>query len=212
MRDKQTHHQVQQHIRNTTTGVVLPLWNSAGGGQTHHQVQQHIRNTTTGVALPLWSSAGEGHTNTPPGATTHQKQVLSYLCGSAQVRDKQTHHQVQQRIRNTTGVVSPLWSSAGEGQTHTPPGTTTHQKQVLSYLCGTAQLGEEGGVVVDNHAARAGQSLHLVHHQVTSLVLAVIGHHKPLCHTHAKVAPLVLTVVNHHKPLWHTHTHTHTHR
>ena len=49
-----------------------------------------------------------------------------------------------------------------------------------AYIHGAAQLGEDGGVVVDDGAAGAGQTLHLVDHQVTALVLLVIGHHKAL--------------------------------
>ena len=49
-----------------------------------------------------------------------------------------------------------------------------------AYIHGAAQLGEDGGVVVDDGAAGAGQTLHLVDHQVTALVLLVVGHHKAL--------------------------------
>ena len=49
-----------------------------------------------------------------------------------------------------------------------------------AYVHGAAQLGEDGGIVVDDGAAGAGQTLHLVDHQVTALVLLVVGHHKAL--------------------------------
>ena len=49
-----------------------------------------------------------------------------------------------------------------------------------AYIHGAAQLGEDGGVVVDDGAAGAGQTFHLVDHQVTALVLLVVGHHKAL--------------------------------
>ena len=58
---------------------------------------------------------------------------------------------------------------------NTLPGSTTE-----AYIHGAAQLGEDGGVVVDDGAAGAGQTLHLVDHQVTALVLLVVGHHKAL--------------------------------
>ena len=41
--------------------------------------------------------------------------------------------------------------------------------------------GQHGGVVVDDGEAGTLQPLHLMHHQIAALVVAVIRHNEPLC-------------------------------
>ena len=51
----------------------------------------------------------------------------------------------------------------------------------LTNLCCEPQAGHLGSVVVYDHEVGALESLHLMHHQIASLVVTVIRHNNTLC-------------------------------
>ena len=72
-----------------------------------------------------------------------------------------------------------------------------------------------GSIVVYDHEVGALQSLHLMYHQVASLVVTVIRHNNTLCKTnnevvtlyslhlmYHQVTSLVVTVIRHNNTLW----------